>query len=268
MSDINSTTDLEIRLKENTKITKDDICSFINDTAQKYSLDNSITKITFDNNKGIGSYNPNNLCLNINYDLLNRHYKDVMEFNIQTIICIFHEMTHAAQRYQIFSETTYKRLSTYYILLFTCYITSLNNFDMYLKKYDTFITEYTANICSYINTLKLLRRNKINKEVIKKVNQEFASKINEYYNNNTPINNAIHLLSDYSLANKIDNMNIDNNIKEKYKYAFRNYGEEKDLTNIEKLIYGYYLNNKSVKVLDNIEQGKIKTMDLIKRIGT
>lgn len=258
---------IELKLRMNTKITENDITSFIFETAKRYNLDFLINYVTFIDNEAYGYYNPNSLTLNINYKRINNHYADTYTANVKIINSIFNEMTHVAQRYQMYSNNTYKRLPTYYVLIITSYIAFPNDYKFYLDNHDAFILEYTADICSYINTLKLLRRNNIEYNKIEMFNKEFNDKIDSYYSSEIPINNAAKLFKGLNLYKVIDESDINRSVKTKYREALRNCGKEKDLTDAEKFIYGYYPKDKMLKELHNVENCKTKKLNLAKKIG-
>ena len=62
---------IELKLKMDTKITENDITSFIFETAKRYDINSLINYVTFIDNGATGYYNPSSLTLNINYKIIN-----------------------------------------------------------------------------------------------------------------------------------------------------------------------------------------------------
>lgn len=225
-------TNLEQKLISNQKITKNDIKEYINNFAREYRI--KIGDITFNNNRSLGSFDFKNNNININYDLINKYYtysNDINIFNKEIVLCIFHELTHAIQKIQVFDNETYIKYPTYYVMLISNYFSIINNNDFYNNNHNNFSMEYTANICSYINTINLLKKHNIDYKIIEENYNEYVKLYNSFdFSKNIPND---------SLLNDIAKSNIRNDILFKYKHALHNYNREENLNDIDYEIYGY-----------------------------
>ena len=69
----------------------------------------------------------------------------------------------------------------------------------------------------------------------------------------------------YRVNVQLNDLDINRSVKVKYREALRNCGKEKDLSDAEKFIYGYYPKDKILKELFNIENSKTKKLNPAKK---
>lgn len=217
---------LEEKLVSNKKICKKDITDFVRDISTKFNL--KINEISFENNNSEASFNFNNNDFNLNYEMIENYFKDnIFDFNVEIIITIFHELTHAIQKIQVFDNETYKKLPSYYVMLVSNYFEIVNNNEFYCKNHNNFVMEYSAIACSYLMTIDLL----------KKHNLDYSNIKNKLKNHRNSF--SLELNINDKLFQQISNLNISEEILFKFRYALHNYGKEENLTDQEYEIYGY-----------------------------
>lgn len=172
--------------------------------------------------------------------MIEKDYKNVFKFNVEVIITIFHELTHAVQKIQVFDNETYKKYPSYYVMLVSNYFKIINDNRFYRRFHDYFIIEYTANVCSHLLTIDLLKKHNLD---YSKVENELEDYIN-YSSLELNINNK--------LFKQISDLSINEEVLFKFRYALHNYGKEENLTEQEYEIYGYkYLYQKMSKKINN-----------------
>lgn len=208
------------------KISKQDITEFVKIISSKCNL--KINEITFENEDAEASFDFKNNNLNLNYQMIDSSLIDSNVFNIEIIITIFHELTHAVQKTQVFDNETYKNLPSYYAILISNYFSIINEKKFYCKHHNDFMIEYNAIICSYINTIELLKKHNLDYSLIEK-------KLQDYKKNHFPFEFDISK----EMINQIYTAKMRDDILFKYRYALHNYGKEKNLTHQECEIYGY-----------------------------
>lgn len=217
---------LEEKLVSNNKISKEDIIDFVRNTSAKFNL--KINEISFNNNNFEASFDFDNNNFNLNYEMIEKKYKNIFKFNVEVIITIFHELTHAVQKIQVFDNETYKKFPSYYVMLVSNYFEIVNNNEFYCINHDDFAIEYNANVCSYLLTIDLLKKHNLDYSNIK-------NKLDDYINDRFCIETNIN----DKLIQQISNLNISEEILFKFRYALHNYGKEENLTDQEYEIYGY-----------------------------
>lgn len=208
------------------KITKQDITEFVKIISSKCNL--RINEITFENEDAEASFDFKNNNFNLNYQMIDSSLIDSNVFNIEIIITIFHELTHAVQKTQVFDSETYKKLPSYYVILISNYFSIINEKNFYCKNHNDFMVEYNAIICSYINTIELLKKHNLDYSLIEE-------KLKDYKKNHFPFEFNINK----EMINQIYTAKMRDDILFKYRYALHNYGKEKNLTHQECEIYGY-----------------------------
>lgn len=239
---------LKYCLENDIKISRSLLTNYIYLLLDKYELKGYVYKLSLFEKREIddGYYDDIHRHLFINYNELFENKKNIKYFNFQLLNTTFHELTHACQlKFSNQPDMLDKLLHDFY---FNYILTSRipeNDPDFYDDNYNKFIFEYQAGINAIYKTYLLLDKLSID-DKLEYINRVLAKYIIKNYKNNSPMNKSINLIRKYR------HMNLELNTP--------------DIDIYYKLIFGYPIDDDSLKVIKEIAKGKVKTKNLLNKI--
>ena len=206
-------------------------------------------------------------------DIKNNIIKTPNELNYFNLFEINHELEHAKQLNTLLYPVESNDLFYFWYrqMLFKDQFTSYHddeylNSELYINFHDNFFSEYSADIESELETIALINsfNNKELNKLLYKINKVTAKRLLELYTDiddedkySTPLNNALKL---YKAMLKI----IKNNDYPHFPTAplseLRKIDRPKDT--IDRLRLGLALNSKTMNHINNVANGKDKTLNL------
>lgn len=251
------------------------IYNFIKYLSSQKEVNSYVSKIiTNYGNDNSGFYDLSNQKIFVNYNKYKNFNINEISKNIEIVNCSYHEVCHAFQNKLIYDNYTYRILQKFYYTLINSF-TLANDEEIYKKYYTYFLHEYHAYINSWLATIDTLNNldKKIEQEIIHDYNKFLSQEIMKSYtdiiseNTTSPIDNATLLTDSYNTNfNKRFLEQIENDeIKFKYSYALCSQQTTR-LSEFDKLLFGYQLENETLNKIDKVASGKIKTLNLQKII--
>lgn len=211
----------------------------------------------------LGYYDFENKELKINYERL-KNMKNLNDNNknILILLTLYHELCHIFQNQLLNSKEAPIVISNFYRNLIAELAIERNDNLFYAKHYDDFLIEYHSEINSKIEVLNILKGIITNKEFIQNFNRWNAEYILNSYQKKSPIERSNDMI--ISFDPNID-IKIGSVLDFKYISALNNIGKE-NLTEIQKIKYGYPILDTTMYTIEDIASGKIKVLDLTKSI--
>lgn len=206
-------------------------------------------------------------------DIKNNIIKNPNELNYFNLFEINHELEHAKQLSTLLYPVESNDLFYFWYrqMLFKDQFTSYHddeylNSELYINFHDNFFSEYSADIESELETIALINsfNNKELNKLLYKINKVTAKRLLELYTDiddedkySTPLNNALKL---YKAMLKI----IKNNDYPHFPTAPLSELKKIDRPNdtIDRLRLGLALNSKTMNHINNVANGKDKTLNL------
>lgn len=206
-------------------------------------------------------------------DIKNKIIKNPNELNYFNLFEINHELEHAKQLSTLLYPVESNNLFYFWYrqMLFKDQFTSYHddeylNSELYINFHDNFFSEYSADIESELETIALINsfNNKELNKLLYKINKVTAKRLLELYTDiddedkySTPLNNALKL---YKAMLKI----IKNNDYPHFPTAPLSELRKIDRPNdtIDRLRLGLALNSKTMNHINNVANGKDKTLNL------
>lgn len=284
---------IRYNLKENILISDDNILDYIHKRLEEENLSEYVSFVTTCNDdESFFDPKDNHLCINTeeifleNADknipdllkLINKKDKDNFILNnknygnIYNLCTVNHEINHLIQKKEIYQSDNLltKNLFNFGKALSFIDERFFNSF-YYIKYHDRFYDEYNANINAYNEVISLLEAYKlknIEKDLIKLNNLVSKhilysySDIDNKYKYSTPFKNSLKIYS--HLLKKLKEHDIDIQLEG---VVFENIKNNEPNSQIERLLYGFSINNDTYKYLKKVSSSREKTLNLFNDIN-
>ena len=237
-------------LTTNDMITPYLLSNYIEMIADENNLTNFISNINILKNiRNInGSYSFPKEELGINYFsyILNTNSINSND-NLKLYETCFHELMHSCQKSILADSYFFRNYTSYYCNLADCIMLMNVDYDCFMKYYDNLILEYQAIMVSDFKLLELLQKFNLESSIID-TNKLIAEQIVKYYKDEIPIKKSLRLIEEYA---GIRRPYIDLDRANEY----------------IKIMFGYPIEDKTMYVVDNIANDKVKTLDIVKHLG-
>lgn len=228
---------VDILIDSKRQIRKTELYDLIEDTLIYNNITKYVDNIDFKESAARGFYNTCTKTLNINYNYIDYESKSYRDFNTNLLLCAFHEITHVYQIKQLYDFDFYRKYPTFYVLLVATYFLQVNDYQKYFDNHNNFVSEYNAHICSYKMLIKSL--NSYDKKTVAKLYQKLANLVNNHID--IQKNNEKIFGKDFLKA--IAKQDFDDEIYFKYNNALHYFKSEKNISDENKILFGYDLNS-------------------------